>query len=238
MSRGWSLACFSRQKCDLWLDIMSLIHFLLCTIRVWLVPRCLLQLCLCSWDFLAGKEPRDRRSHDRGEGAAATRGLPGLLPRPWLGDASAFPCALRIHSCNFFSSSSRSREYQSHQAVPRLTELCTQVDWNFFSQQFRMHKPGTGRTSAIPEILGCVNHNHHSAEIRISLKGFLVPAVPNQARVAFTHPARWKPRTPVTMLPQPGVLRSRPPCHARTCAPPAPSARAHPPAARAAPRRR
>lgn len=33
-----------------------------------------------------------------------------------------------------------------------------------------MHKPGTGRTSAIPEILGRVNHNH-SAEIRISLNG-------------------------------------------------------------------
>lgn len=136
------------------------------------------------------------------------------------GEASAFPRPLGILSCTSLTG----RECQCHQVVRRLIELCTQVDWNFFSQQFGMLEPGTGRTSIIPEIWGCVNHNQHSAEIRISLKGFLPSAVSNQSGVGFAHTRRRKPQTPVRMLPRAGVPNANPLPGTRA---PAPSTPAH-----------
>lgn len=104
-----------------------------------------------------------------------------------------------------------------------------------------MLEPGTGRTSIIPEIWGCVNHNQHSAEIRISIKGFLPSAVSNQSGVGFAHTRRRKPQTPVRSR----CSQCQPsPLHARTCALhpctplSAPWSGAHSPAARAAPGRR
>lgn len=176
-----------------------------------------------------------------GEGHSSHMGPVWADPTALPGEASAFPRALRILSCT----SSTGRECQCHQAVRRLIELCTQVDWNFFSQQFRMREPGTGRTSVIPEIWGCVNHNQHSAEIRISLKGFLLSAVLNQFRLRFAQTPAQETTDPSKDAACSRCSRRQPsPRRARTCALhpctplSAPWSGAHSPAARAATGRR
>lgn len=59
-----------------------------------------------------------------------------------------------------------------------------------------MREPGTGRTSVMPEIWRGVNHKHHFAEIRISLKGFLVTSVLNQFGMGFTHTPEQETKDP------------------------------------------
>lgn len=168
------------------------------------------------------KEPRDRRSHDSGIKSTAATPPVGAAPTALTGDALAFPRDLRRLGCNFsFSTSSPGRECQSHQAVRRLTELCTQVYWHFFSYQVRMREPGTDRTSAITQI-GGVQITTRIVQIRISQKAFLVPACTESTRdrvqQSALHPAQYTTDPRKDAARHQLFLTPHPPGHTRTCA--------------------